>query len=143
MVASAGRFQHIGRNVFVSLAAPVFLHLSTVSAWSQLTCKPLLSFRGVEKRAVSMQISPWKWSATIAANTAHCATQSGIFEIDFVRTKENAPDLQFTEKFRWQAEEFRISMELNPDESILEFRIGFIAPCVCRPLAELSASQQR
>jgi hypothetical protein len=29
-------------------------------------------------------------------------------------------------------------MELTSDEAILDFRIGFIAPCVCRPVAGLS-----
>jgi hypothetical protein len=30
-------------------------------------------------------------------------------------------------------------MELSPDEAILDFRIGFIAPCACREIGELSS----
>jgi hypothetical protein len=99
----------------------------------------LLALKSVrDVRVASMPALPWRWSATIATDARHCATQSGTFEIDFVRIKENSPDLQFTEKLRWQSDAFEVSMELTSDEAILDFRIGFIAPCVCRPVAELS-----
>ena len=78
----------------------------------------------------------------VVGDARHCATRSGNFEIDFVRTKENAPDLQFTETFRWQHDEFGIAMELTLDEAVIDFRIGFIAPCVCRPIAELVSDPQ-
>jgi len=53
-----------------------------------------------------------------------------------VRLKENSPDIQFTERFRWSPVRFDVSMDLTSDESILEHRIGFIAPCVCRAFYE-------
>lgn len=112
----------------------------TTSALSQVVaCKPLLSAKGVrEVRPSSSHPLPWKWHAKIVADTSFCATRSGNFEMDFVRIKEYAPDLQFTQTFRWAQNQFDISMELSPDEAILEFRIGFIAPCVCRETGELS-----
>lgn len=128
----------IRRQVFTSLMTLLFLQAGTAGAWSQLACKPLLSVTSTQDvRASSNPAIPWKWSATIAADARHCATRSGTFEIDFVRVKENSPDLQFTEKLRWQPDQFDVSMELTSDESILAFRIGFIAPCVCRPVAQL------
>jgi hypothetical protein len=108
-------------RVFVALLIPVLLPLGAASAWSQVACKPFLSLKSVEERALSTQTVPWKWSATIVANIRHCATRSGYFEIDFVRVKENAPDLQFTERFRWHDEEFRISMELIQMRLFLNF----------------------
>ena len=42
--------------------------------------------------------------------------------------------MQFTEKVRWTSGQFDVSMELAADESILDYRIGFIAPCVCREI---------
>jgi hypothetical protein len=126
------------RRLLTVLLALLCLPLSTASAWSQVACKPLLSIKSVrEVRAEHAPASPWRWTATLSGDARHCATRSGSFEIDFVRIKENAPDLQFTEKFRWQHDEFGIAMELTADESVIDFRIGFIAPCVCRPIAEL------
>jgi hypothetical protein len=134
------RQRRIRRQVFTSLLTLFFLLPGAASAWSQVACKPLLSLKSVrDVRAASTPTIPWRWSATIVADAGHCATRSGNFEIDFVRMKENSPDVQFTEKFRWQHDQFDVSMELTSDESILEFRIGFIAPCVCRPIDQLSS----
>lgn len=131
------------RRVITVLLVFVFLPLSTASAWTQVVCKPLLSIKTVrEVRASYAPARPWTWTAILVGDARHCATRSGSFEIDFVRVKENAPDLQFTEKFRWQHDEFGIAMELTSDESVIDFRIGFIAPCVCRPIAELISEPQ-
>jgi hypothetical protein len=66
------------------------------------------------------------------ADSSHCATRSGSFEVDFIRIKEYAPDLQFTEKYRWTTGEFEIALELWADEAVIDHRVGFVAPCVCR-----------
>jgi hypothetical protein len=135
--------RNIPRRSLTVLLALVFLSLNTASAWSQVACKPLLSIKTVrEVRASYAPASPWQWSALLVADARHCATRSGAFEIDFVRIKENSPDLQFTEKFRWRHDEFSVSMELTSDEAVPEFRIGFIAPCVCRPIAQLVSDPQ-
>src|SRR5262249_14287398 len=112
-------------------------------ALSQVACKPLLSIKSMrEVRVLSLQALPWRWSATITADTRFCATRSGRFEVDFVRIKENSPDLQFTQNFRWSQTQFDVSIELSPDEAIGEFRIGFIAPCVCREINQLSTDSR-
>jgi hypothetical protein len=101
--------------------------------FAEVACKPMLSFRNVrEVRQPIPPIVPWTWRATIVADARFCATRSGAFEIDFVRIKEYSLDLQFTERFRWSTGQFDVSLELAVDESILEYRIGFVAPCVCR-----------
>jgi hypothetical protein len=104
-----------------------------------VACKPTLSFRSVReiRSASPIPVAPYTWKATIAANTKFCATTSGGFEIDFVRIKEYSADLQYTEQFRWAAGQFDVSFELAADESILEYRIGFIAPCVCRDFPDI------
>lgn len=138
-VIEGGLQSRIRRQVLTPLLILLFLLPCTGSAWSQVACKPLLSLKNVRNvRAAFTPTIPWRWSATIVTDARHCATRSGTFEVDFVRMKENSPDLQFTEKFRWQHDQFDVSMELTSDESILDFRIGFIAPCVCRPVAQLS-----
>jgi hypothetical protein len=105
---------------------------------SQVVCKPILSIKTVREVRAFTPTLQWKWNATLNADTNHCATRSGNFEVDFVRVKENSPDLQFTQQFRWNQGHFDILMELTWDEAILDFRIGFIAPCVCREIDQLS-----
>ena len=116
----------------VLLTSSILL-LGVTNSSSQIACKPLLTIKNVrEVRPSASPAVPWTWRATIIADISHCATQSGRFEVDFVRIKENSPDIQFTERFHWKPLQFDVSMELTSDESILEQRIGFIAPCVCR-----------
>ena len=110
-----------------------FVSVNAATVLAEIACKPQLSFRNVrEIRSAHTPIAPWTWKASIVADTRFCATRSGSFEIDFVRIKEYSADLQFTERFRWSAGQFDVSFELSVDESILEYRLGFIAPCVCR-----------
>ena len=72
-----------------------------------VACRPLLSPKAVrEVRPSSSQPLPWKWHATIIADTSFCATRSGNFEVDFVRIKEYSSDLQFTQRFRWTQDQF-------------------------------------
>jgi len=91
----------------------------------------------------SLPAVPSRWSATIAADTSFCATRSGTFEIDFIRIRDNSPDLQFTQSFRWGQSPFDVAIELTPGEAILEFRIGFVASCPCREIDRLSSTAPR
>ena len=117
----------------ISLLACLFT--LPAAALAAVTCKPILSVRNVrELRTAERPVEPWTWKATIVADASYCATKSGSFEIDFIRIKEYAPDTQFTEKLRWSSGQFDVSMELTADESIQDYRIGFIAPCVCRAI---------
>jgi hypothetical protein len=127
-------------RTFTLLLILCFLLLGSASSFSEVACKPFLSVKSVQEvRPSSPRPLPWRWNATIVADTSFCATRSGNFEVDFVRIKEYSPDLQFTQKFRWSQNQFDVSMELSPDEAVLEFRIGFIAPCVCREIDQLSS----
>ena len=118
----------------ISLLACLFT-LPAAAALAAVTCKPLLTVRNVrELRVADQPVWPWIWKATIVADASYCATKSGNFEIDFIRIKEYSPDVQFTEKYRWRSGQIDVSMELTADESILDYRIGLIAPCVCREI---------
>ena len=115
-----------------------FVVLTGTNVLANSVCKPLLSFKNVrEIHAGGTQMGLWSWKASIKAETNFCATRSGGFEIDFVRIKEYSADLQFTERFRWNEGQFDVSIELTPDESILEYRLGFVAPCVCREFPDI------
>ena len=109
-------------------------NMMATGAVAAVTCKPILSVKNVREVRTSTSPQPWTWNATIHANPIFCATLSGAFEIDFVLIKEYAPDLQFTAKFQWVSDQFDVAIELAADEAILDYRVGFIAPCVCREI---------
>jgi hypothetical protein len=134
----------MGNRGAIGLLTVCFLLTGEAGTSAQVACKPLLSVKPVQDTRTSLLLaSPSRWSATIAADTSFCATRFGRFEIDFVRIKEDAPDLQFTQVFHWSQDTVDVSMDLTPGEAILEYRIGFIAPCVCRGIDQLSSSYPR
>ena len=100
-------------------------------ATAVVSCKPILATRVTWDTRVS-PMQPYLWKAAMFADVRHCATHAGTFEVDFVRIKEYAPELQFTEQYRWTEGEFEIALELSGDEAVVDHRIGFVAPCVCR-----------
>jgi hypothetical protein len=102
----------------------------TPQAHCAVSCKPIIAIK-------SVQISEPRdmkrgWTAVLDVSAFFCATSFGRFEIDFIRQKENAPDVQFTEQFEWRPGEIAVSLELWWDETVSAYRIGFVAPCVCR-----------
>jgi hypothetical protein len=96
----------------------------------QVACKPIITVKSIRVSAV--QEMQRTWTAVLVVDGQHCATSSGRFEVDFIRLKENGPDLQFTLPFTWRPGEIAVSVDLWWDETVHEYRIGFIAPCVCR-----------
>src|SRR5262245_12201737 len=89
--------------------------LACLFAWpaaspAAVSCKPLLAVKAVrEVRPSKPSLRPWVWKATIVADSAYCANVKGVFEIDFIRSKEDAPDLQFTEAFKWTSGQFDVA----------------------------------
>jgi hypothetical protein len=95
-----------------------------------VACKPIITVK-------SVQISEPRdmkrgWTAILDVSTSFCATSYGRFEMDFIREKKHAPDMQFTERFEWRAGEVAVSIELWWDETVSGYRVGFVEPCVCR-----------
>lgn len=80
-----------------------------------------------------MDIHAWRrrWTAHLAVDAASCATTSGYFRIDFVRLKEDAPDLRFAETFAWRPGPVEATTIFAADEAVLSYTIE--APsCPCR-----------
>ena len=134
LVAIFGRLARIARGKLAAATLVVLFGILTSAQQSQcaVVCKPIITTKSVHfSEAQEMQRV---WTAILAVDVAHCATSSGRFEIDFMRAKEHAPDMQFTEQFVWRPGEIEISIDLWWDEAVTGYRIGFIAPCVCRDL---------
>lgn len=132
-----------GRIARTSLLAGVLVALWATNALATIACKPLLTIKNVREVRTSTMPKPWTWQAIIIADASYCATPSGWFEIDVIQIKEYAPDVQFTQKYRWNPGQFDVSIDLEADEAIDDYRIGFIAPCVCREIPYKHESWRR
>jgi hypothetical protein len=72
-----------------------------------------------------------------AVDASACATTFGRFEINFLREKEDAPELEFSERFTWKTGELRtgqieVSIDFWIDEAVYEYSVGYVTPCGCR-----------
>jgi hypothetical protein len=120
-------------RLFTLLATGIALLNASPSLGGPI-CRPLLAVNDV-------RLSPLKnlertWSAALTVDASRCAADSGRFDIHFVREKENAPELEFSETFTWQAGELGIgqvdaSISLWIDEAVHDYRV-YAAPCACR-----------
>lgn len=108
--------------VLVSLAGPPSIGAEI--------CKPRLSLK--EVRFSQVQGMQRLWTATLDVDASRCATTSGRFDIRFVRLKEYAPDLAFTEQLAWQAGQTEVSLVFWADEAVHEHAVVYVAPCPCR-----------
>jgi hypothetical protein len=103
-------------------------------ALGQSACKPVLTVK--EVRFSEVRRLQRTWTARLDVDASRCATRSGRFDIDFIRLKETAPDLPFTEHFTWRPGEIEVSVNFWADEAVLEYSIGDIAPCPCPRLTQ-------
>jgi hypothetical protein len=92
-------------------------------------CKPILTVKGVTFSPVHQ----WRrtWNAHIVADASHCSTTAGHFDIDFMRLREDAPDLRFSEQFTWTVGELDATTVFAADEAVLQYSIR-AAACPCR-----------
>ena len=95
----------------------------------QQTCTPLLSFEDV--RFSPVQDLRRKWTAVLRADASRCASAEGRFSVNFIRLKENAPDLPFAYPLAWKQGRTEVAVEFAADEAVLDYSIGEVAPCAC------------
>jgi hypothetical protein len=116
-------------RVSLLLAGVLVLVSATQSVGGSL-CRPLLIVKAVGFSEISPAQREWK--AKFAVDAFRCAATSGRFAIDFVRIKEAAPDLRFTEWFTWRPGQVDVSTGFAADEAVLDYAISDVAPCPCR-----------
>ena len=93
-------------------------------------CRPSLAFK--EVRFSEVRDMHRTWSAALAVDASRCAATSGRFELVLTREKENAPDLQFAERFTWKPGRVEVSVDFWRDEAVLDYSVGYVEPCGCR-----------
>ena len=102
----------------------------------QNLCRPTLTLSEVRFSAIRTPKLQRNWTAIVTANTSDCAVNSGgFFDIVFTRLSENAPDLEFRQRFAWSPFARNIALDFAADEAVAEYRIENVTPCVCRDRA--------
>ena len=123
----------MSRPLLILMAASI-LTLSAGASVGAPIRKPQLSV--VSVRFSDAEELVRKWTATVDVDASRCAASSGRFEIDFVRLKESAMDLEFAERFTWQTGpnqtgQIEVSVEFWIDEAVGRYAIGYVTPCPC------------
>ncbi len=116
-------------HLFILLTAAMVVFGGDRSLGEQI-CKPRLSFK--EIRFSPANDLQRRWTAVLDVDASRCATESGRFDIRFVRLKEVAPDLEFVEPFTWQTKRVEVTVNFWIDEAVHKYAIDDIAPCPCR-----------
>ena len=74
--------------------------IAVTPALAQNLCRPTLTINDVLLSPIEQPNLQRKWTAIVAADTSECAVNSGgFFDIVFTRLSENAPDLEFRQRF--------------------------------------------
>jgi hypothetical protein len=112
------------------LLAGVLAVAGAARSESQPLCRPVLS---LERSAhFDMRDQQRRWTGIVGVDAARCVASEGAFAIEFIRHKENAPVVAFTEHFTWRPGRTEVTVELWRDEWIDANRIVDVAACGCR-----------
>jgi len=107
--------------------------LGVTPAIAQNLCRPTLTITNALLSPIDQPNLQRKWTAVISANTSECAVNSGgFFDIVFTRLSENAPDLEFRQRFTWSPFTMKAAMDFAADEAVGQYRIENITSCICR-----------
>jgi len=71
------------------------------------------------------------WTVVFTVDASRCATDSGTFSMLFTVWKENAPDIEFVETFKWTTDLNVVSEAFWADEAVRAYRVNDITPCTC------------
>jgi len=105
-------------------------------AIAQNLCRPALTINEALLSPIEPSNLQRKWTATVSADTSECAVNSGgFFDIVFTRLSENAPDLEFRQRFAWSPFAVKVAMDFAADEAVGRYRIENVTPCICRDRA--------
>jgi len=120
-------------RLFGLFAAAVVL-LNAAPSFGGPVCKPNFSVTNV--RISELRNLERTWTAAVHVDASRCSDFAGRFDIHFLREKENAPEVEFSQSFTWQAGELGMgqaeaSIDLWVDEVVHDYRV-YAAHCGCR-----------
>lgn len=124
------------RTMWICISAALTFSIGVPSAIAQNLCHPVLTLNEVQFSPIRTPKWQRNWTAVVAVDAAECANNSGgHFDIVFTRLSENAPDLEFRQRFAWSPFSQNIALDFAADEAVAAYRIENITPCVCRDRA--------
>ena len=120
------------RGAFIpALTAVSLILMVATESWSQPICRPTLAFTEAHYAPMKLPKLERTWTASFTVDASPCAAQSGTFSILFTVWKENAPDIEFVEAFRWAPNLNVITKEFWIDEEVGAFKVNDITGCTC------------
>ena len=121
--------RRIGQAV---LAAAALVSVCITSARSGILCQPVLAISDIHFTEMQPPTRSRTWSAVVSVDASRCtAKATGTFDIVFVREKETAPDLEFSQRFVWRAPSVNVQLDFAADEAVQSYRIDNVTPCNC------------
>jgi hypothetical protein len=116
------------------LSATAGLFISTPGVAAEQVCRPALTIPQSRLSEMHPARAERRWTALVSVDAARCAPNaSGSFRLMFVRSKENAPDLQFGERLHWSPPAVAAEVPFSADEAVERFWIENVSPCRCAP----------
>ncbi|MGB9365514.1 MAG: hypothetical protein WCE79_05840 [Xanthobacteraceae bacterium] len=119
----------LSRNLIIVLLGFGF---APAPALAVPVCKPIIGFKEVRFSPTHRETMERTWSATLSVDASRCASTSGRFEILFTRLKENAPEVDFSEQFKWKLGSIDVSVPFWADEAVEGYWLHSITACPCR-----------
>ena len=103
---------------------------------AQPVCRPTMAFMAPHYSPMTLPKLERTWTLAFTVDASRCATSAGTFSIVFTVYKENAPDTEFVETFRWVPNINVISKEFWADEAVGAYKVNEIAACPCSESAK-------
>ena len=120
------------RGIFVpALTAVPLILTGATDSWCQPICRPTLAFTEAHYAPMKLPKLERTWTVAFTVDASRCATDSGSFSILFTVWKENAPDTEYIETFKWAPDLNVISKEFWADEAVGAYRVSEVQPCPC------------
>ena len=114
-----------------SLLALPLAFMGSTQTLAQTAFKPVMAFTEAHYAPMKLPRLERKWTVAFTVDASRCATDSGSFSILFTVWKENAPDTEYVETFKWTPDLNVISKEFWADEAVGAYKVKDIAPCTC------------
>jgi hypothetical protein len=106
--------------------------IGVTQALGQQLCRPALAIKDVQFSEMRPPTWERKWTAIVSVDASRCTMNStGSFEIVFSRMKENAVEIEFSEKFTWSPPVVTVAVDFWADEAVERYWITNVSACVC------------
>ena len=120
------------RSLISGIVASLLGPASIVPVNGGVLCHPKLAVTDVQFSEMIPPTLERKWTAIVSVDISKClADSSGYFDIVFTRLSENAPDLEFSERFAWRPPSIDVAVNFAANEAVQHFRVGNVTSCTC------------